>query len=151
MACWQQAKMLYKYKGSRHTRTHTHTPTDELNQSSGTAELRYPMLPNATSMLFNAIQCYPMLSNATSMLFQCYPMPSNATQCYPMLSNAIQCDSTGGGGAIQPVPMRPSPNYLSKPEGGAVGGGSSRGWGGGFLLGVGGRVWPGVRGASSQR
>ena len=40
MACWQQAKMLYKYKGSRHTRTHTHTPPDELNQSSGTAQLR---------------------------------------------------------------------------------------------------------------
>ena len=40
MASWQQAKMPYKYKGSRHTRTHTHTPPDELNQSSGTAELR---------------------------------------------------------------------------------------------------------------
>ena len=40
MVCWQQAKMLYKYKGSRHTRTHTHTPPDELNQSSGRAELR---------------------------------------------------------------------------------------------------------------
>ena len=44
MACWQQAKMLYKYKGSRHTRTHTHTPPDELNQSSGTAELRFAKL-----------------------------------------------------------------------------------------------------------
>ena len=40
MNCWQQAKMLYKYRGSLHTRMHTHTPPDEQNQSSGTAELR---------------------------------------------------------------------------------------------------------------
>ena len=40
MVCWQQAKMLYKYRGSLHTRMHTHTPPDEQNQSSGTAELR---------------------------------------------------------------------------------------------------------------
>ena len=40
MVCWQQAKMLYKYRGSLHTRMRTHTPPDEQNQSSGTAELR---------------------------------------------------------------------------------------------------------------
>ena len=40
MVCWQQAKMLYKYSGSLHTRMRTHTPPDEQNQSSGTAELR---------------------------------------------------------------------------------------------------------------
>ena len=39
MVCWQQAKMLYKYRGSLHTRMRTHTPPDEQNQSSGTAEL----------------------------------------------------------------------------------------------------------------
>ena len=32
--------MLYKYRGSLHTRMRTHTPPDEQNQSSGTAELR---------------------------------------------------------------------------------------------------------------
>ena len=40
MVCWQQAKMLYKYRASLHTRMRTHTPPDEQNQSSGTAELR---------------------------------------------------------------------------------------------------------------
>ena len=50
MVCWQQAKMLYKYKGSLHTRTHTHTPPDEQNQSSGTAELRvYPYYSRSVS------------------------------------------------------------------------------------------------------
>ena len=37
--------MLYKYKGSLHTRMHTHTPPDEQNQSSSTAELRLPWAP----------------------------------------------------------------------------------------------------------
>ena len=47
MVCWQQAKKLYKYRGSLHTRMRTHTPPDEQNQSSGTAELRFivPTIP----------------------------------------------------------------------------------------------------------
>ena len=46
MVCWQQAKMLYKYRGSLHTRMRTHTPPDEQNQSSGTAELRVRRCPS---------------------------------------------------------------------------------------------------------
>ena len=55
------------------------------------------------------------------------------------------------GGRLQPVLMRHPPPAICQNLGGGgeLGGGSSRG-SGGVLPGVGGGVWPGVRGASSQ-
>ena len=54
---------------------------------------------------------------------------------------------TGGGGRLQPVLMRPTPQLSFKTWGG---GGRGRGWGGVVPTGGQRGVWPGVRGASSQ-
>ena len=106
--------MRYNYKGSRHTRTHTHTPPDELNQSSGTAELRlkiqHAMLRSVSRRLcVSRLQVYVVwcpshlqpgdpLSRMQSDFHGCLARAEVASQCQwgELLPSLHKCSFVGG-------------------------------------------------------
>ena len=114
MVCWQQAKMLYKYRGPLHTRMRTHTPPDEQNQSSGTAELRSAasIAPNKASLISSTVSAGPgtWCTGGVPLFVSVIPSRRALSPCPWSWSSGFACDS----GAVEFFPLVP-PVVLATP------------------------------------